>query len=136
MAIARQTLVSRRELIRAGALLASGCAFLPCGFAGASEEQTRPAPPMLASPGRSATIGLERVITFQPKIGLFTEQFFDLSTQTDFTYIGKNPVGIGQEFSFLCDGTNALEPMQHSTCWALMRPSVQRQVTHREAAPQ
>jgi len=104
MAIARQTLVSRRELIRTGALLASGCAFLPCGFAGASEEQDTSS---AANAGQSWTIGndrIRRVITFQPKIGLFTEQFFDLSTQTDFTYIGKNPVGIGQEFSFLCDG--------------------------------
>ncbi|MDR3735782.1 MAG: alpha-galactosidase [Acidobacteriaceae bacterium] len=101
-----RTLVSRRELILTGSLVASGCAILPWGFAGASETQEASSG---ADEGQSWTIGnnqIKRLITFQPKSGLFTEQFSDLATRTDFTFLGKNRAGMGQEFSFLCDGHN------------------------------
>jgi len=100
------TLISRRELIRTGALVTSGCALMPWGFAGASETQETSNG---ADASQSWTIGndrIQRLITFQPKSGLFTEQFSDLATQTDFTFLGKNRAGVGQEFSFLCDGHN------------------------------
>jgi alpha-galactosidase len=79
---------------------------MPWGFAGASETQETSNG---ADASQSWTIGndrIQRLITFQPKSGLFTEQFSDLATQTDFTFLGKNRAGVGQEFSFLCDGHN------------------------------
>jgi alpha-galactosidase len=101
---AARTLVSRRELIRTGSLMASGCALLPWRFAGASESQETSSGKDV---GQSWTIGNDRImrgITFQPKTGLFTGQFSDLSTHTDFILQGKPLIGGDREFSFLCNG--------------------------------
>jgi len=55
---ATRTLVSRRELIRTGSLVASGCALMPWGFAGASETQKTPGD---ADTGQSWTIGGDQI---------------------------------------------------------------------------
>ena len=99
-------LVSRRELIRTGALVASGCALLPWPFAEASTTQELSSS---ADAGQSWTIGndrIKRVVTFLPKTGLFTKQFSDLSTQAEFIHQGTAPLRMAQEFSFECDGHN------------------------------
>jgi alpha-galactosidase len=97
-------LVSRRELIRNGFLMASGCACAPWAF---SEALNGQASPSAADPANTWTIGndlIKRSIAYQPKTGLFTDQFSDLSTHADFILPGK--LRMGQEFSFLCNGHN------------------------------
>jgi len=96
--------ISRRELIRAGSLVASGCALLPWTFAGAAET---PKTSGDADASNTWAIGNNRImrsITFQPNTGLFTALLSDLATQTDFILPGKPRMGKAQEFSFQCDG--------------------------------
>jgi len=102
-----RTPISRRELIRTGSLVTSGYALLPWKFAGASETQKTSGG---TDAGHTWAIGNDRImrgITFQPKTGLFTEQFSDLATQTDFILPGTSLMSRAQEFSFLCDGQNS-----------------------------
>ena len=97
-----RTLVSRRELIRNGLLVASGCACAPGAFSQALNGQANPA---IADASQTWTIGnelIKRTIAFQPSAGLFTQQFSNLSTHAEFTAPGK--MRMGQEFSFLCNG--------------------------------
>ena len=97
-----RTFVSRRELIRNGLLVASGCACAPGAFSQALNGQANPA---IADASQTWAIGnelIKRTIAFQPNAGLLTQQFSNLSTHADFTAPGK--VRMGQEFSFLCNG--------------------------------
>jgi alpha-galactosidase len=98
-------LLTRRRLIRNGALVVSGslCTHSVPGFphieGGASSAGDNTA--------KSWTIGNElvkRVLTFVSDGGLFTEQFSDLSTRTDLIRSGKTRDHMGQEFSFVCNG--------------------------------
>jgi alpha-galactosidase len=95
-------LVSRRELIRNGMLVASGCAVAPLTLTKALYAQQNSA----ASDGSQTwTIGNDRIartIAFLPKKGLFTRQFSCASTHADF--IVPEKTHHGQEFSFLCNG--------------------------------
>jgi alpha-galactosidase len=96
-----QTLVSRRELIRNGLLVASGSVCAPRLFAEALNGQANPA----IAASQTWTIGnelIKRTISFQPQAGIFTQQFSNLSTHADFTAQGM--MRMGQEFSFLCNG--------------------------------
>jgi alpha-galactosidase len=97
-----RTFVSRRELIRNGLLVASGCACAPGAFSQALNGQANPA---IADASQTWTIGnelIKRTIAFHPNAGLFTQQFSNLSTHADFTAPGK--MRMGQEFSLLCNG--------------------------------
>src|ERR1035441_1428326 len=97
-----RTFVSRRELIRNGLLVASGCACAPGAFSQALNGQANPA---IADASQTWTIGnelIKRTIAFHPNAGLFTKQFSNLSTHADFTAPGK--MRMGQEFSLLCNG--------------------------------
>ena len=100
---AQKLWLSRRQLLRDGVLVTSGCACAPLiSFAQANES-------------KSWTIGndhIKRVITFQSGKGLFTTQLSALSTNTDFIAPGQTHMPVAQEFSFRCDetvcsGTNA-----------------------------
>jgi alpha-galactosidase len=91
-------LVSRRELIQSGLLMAAGCAATPKlfsvepGMGGDSVDVAR-----------TWTIGngsIRRTVAFRPKSGLFTQQFSDLTTHAEFILPGS----VNQEFSFVCNG--------------------------------
>jgi len=91
-------LVSRRELIRHGLLLAVGCAAGPSVLV--SEEAA-------AGEKRSWTIAngsISRTVAFRPGLGLWTERFSDLETGVDFIQPDKIRKGMAQEFLFQCNG--------------------------------
>src|ERR1035441_4523738 len=93
-----RTFVSRRELIRNGLLVASGCACAPGAFSQALNGQANPA---IADASQTWTIGnelIKRTIAFQPSAGLFTQQFSNPSTDRKSVVEGK--MRMGQEFSF------------------------------------
>lgn len=92
--------VNRRDLIRNGLLIASGCACAPLAFGEDSLPQTAP-----SGATQTWTIGnelIERILVYNPKAGLYTHQFNSLSTRIDFA-VQANP-SMGREFSFLCNG--------------------------------
>lgn len=97
-----QNFVNRRELIRNGLLLASGCVCTPWALGDDSPGQAASAIPQGS---RIWTIGNEqiaRTLVYSPKAGLYTHQFNSLSIHVDFTLQGNS--NMGAEFSFLCNG--------------------------------
>jgi alpha-galactosidase len=101
---AAEDLLSRRKLMQNGLLMAAGCAWRPSLFAAAQNVEAIPASEAAA---KTWTIGNDRIgrsISFQPKIGLFTQQLSDLSTHAEFILPGKKNTDLAQEFSFLCNG--------------------------------
>jgi alpha-galactosidase len=91
-------LVSRRELIRDGLLLAAGCAAGPSVLA--SEEPA-------AGEKKGWTIAngsISRTVAFQPSLGLWTDGFSDRETGADFIQPDRIRKGMAQEFYFLCNG--------------------------------
>jgi alpha-galactosidase len=85
-------------------LVASGCVCAPWAFGGTAETQGNP---VAGNAGKTWTIGneqIERVVNFQEKTGLFTQQLSDLLTHVDFVLPGKMRMGMAQEFSFQCNG--------------------------------
>jgi alpha-galactosidase len=97
---AARNLVSRRKLIQNGLLMATGCACAPWAFSETTAD---------AEGTKTWTIGndlIKRVLAFQPKAGLSTEQLSDLSTNTEFIRPGKMRWGRPVEFSFQCNGQN------------------------------
>lgn len=100
----QRTLLSRRSVIRGGLLAASGYAFWPRALGAAPRTDVSAGDHAAAS---SWTVGNDRVRrtqTFHPRIGLYTEQFSDLSTHAEFISAGKIHTNPGEEFSFLCNG--------------------------------
>ncbi len=93
-------MITRRELLRNGTLIASGSACARWAFATAGSGQ--------AMADKTWTIGndvVRRTLSFPAKSGLVTQQFSDLSTGVDLVTSGA-----AQEFSFQCNGqtcTNA-----------------------------
>jgi alpha-galactosidase len=101
---AEKTLVSRRRLIRNGLLMATSCVCRPWAFGETSDLRDNPG---VDGAGETWTIGndlVARTVTFQPKTGLSTERFSDLSTHVDFILPGEFRMDMAQEFSFLCNG--------------------------------
>ena len=93
--------ITRRRLLRNGALIASGSLGVPwaSGFAQGAEQ--------------TWTIGNElvkRVVAFHANRqvpvppGLFTQQLSDLSLDVDFILLGEMRTGTIEEFSFVCNG--------------------------------
>jgi alpha-galactosidase len=96
----QQIFVNRRELIRNGLLLASGCVCAPWAL---SEDS--PGQAAATGAAQSWTIGNEqiaRTLAYSPSAGLYTHQFSNLSTHIDFAL--KGSLGMGREFSFRCNG--------------------------------
>jgi alpha-galactosidase len=84
--------------------VASGCVCTPWSLSGAPGKPAASSP---QGPAQTWIIGnelIERIITFQPKAGLFTERLRDHSTDTDFIWRGKARWRAAREFSFLCNG--------------------------------
>jgi alpha-galactosidase len=101
---AAEALLSRRRLIQNGLLMAAGCAWRPSFFAAAQNAEDYPGSDTAT---KTWTIGNDRIgrtLAFQPKTGLFTQQFSDLSTHADFIQQGKINTDMAPEFSFLCNG--------------------------------
>ena len=91
--------LTRRQLLRDGAVFASGsmCAPWAGGLAQAAGTDA----------AQSWTIGNElvkRVVAFQAGAGLATTQISDLSIDQDFILRGKTRTGVQKEFSFVCNG--------------------------------
>jgi len=92
--------VNRRELIRNGLLMASGCVCARWALGKDSQQPTAP-----TDAAQTWTIGNEqiaRTLTYNPKAGLNTRLFSSLSTKTDFALPGRP--NMGPEFSFQCNG--------------------------------
>jgi alpha-galactosidase len=97
-----QNYVNRRELIRNGLLMASGCVCAPWALGEDSLQQANPA---ASGTDQSWTIGNEliaRTLVFSPNSGLYTHRFTSLSAHIEFAVIGSPDMG--QEFSFQCNG--------------------------------
>ena len=95
---AAQTRLTRRKLLRDGALIASGSMCMTWIPAVAQAP---------ANTDQRWTIGndlVKRTVSFQPKTGLTTEEFSDLSTGSNLIAQGKMRAGMAPEFSFLCNG--------------------------------
>lgn len=109
MMSAGQKRLSRRRMLRDGALMASGL-WMPWTLNMAwADGQT----PNAMNADQRWTIGNElvkRVVAFRSKLGdhtnsgLFTEQLSDLATGADLIGPGKMRVSMAQEFSFVCNG--------------------------------
>src|SRR5438094_266937 len=100
---ARRTGLTRRRLLRNGALMASGPLWAPWA---SSLTET-------ADDGQTWTIGndlVKRVIVFRPRtaapvnIGLFTREFSDLSIGASLVARATALTGAPGEFSFICNG--------------------------------
>jgi alpha-galactosidase len=86
--------VTRREVLRAGALLTAGVACRPSLLA----ETDQPA---------SWSIGnalIRRDLIYVPGTGLYTAQLADLATRTNLLAAASDPRAVAAEFSLFCDG--------------------------------
>jgi len=112
MSHAARALLSRRRLLRNGMLATTGCFCTPWAIGKALGDAQSP---QASIEGQSWTIGNElvkRVVVFEPKRGLLTQQFSHFPTHADFILPANIRMGMAQEFSFLCNdhncaGTNA-----------------------------
>ncbi len=97
-------LLTRRMLIRSGAVIAAGSLCPPWALGVTRDES---ASSDAGSAAKSWTIGNElvkRVVSFTSGAGVFTEQLSDLSTNAVLISGGKALHHGKQEFSFRCDG--------------------------------
>ena len=100
----RTKTLSRRRLIRNALMVASwgiGLPELVCKMAMARE------PVQPDSALQTWIIGnelIQRVISFKPRKGLFTERLFDLATHADFIVPREVRANMADEFSFECNG--------------------------------
>ena len=97
-------LLTRRRVIRSGAMIAAGSLCPHWAFSLAREQGGSGD---AGSAAKSWTIGNElvkRVVNFMPAAGVFTEQLSDLSTNSILISGGKTPHHGKHEFSFLCNG--------------------------------
>jgi alpha-galactosidase len=96
--------ISRRSLIRDGLLVATGSAWGPWASLGMrvkNEQNSR------GDGDESWTIDngiVSRTVRFDPGAGLVTRRFSDLSIDATFIAPVSTQGGMGQEFSFLCNG--------------------------------
>jgi alpha-galactosidase len=101
---APKTQISRRDLIRNGALVASGCAWTPRILGTAFHGQSAPGASNASQRWTVSNDRIKRTIAFDPTKGLFTEQLSDLSTHADFILPDHLNKAIAPEFSFECSG--------------------------------
>ena len=96
-------LVGRRRLLQSGMWAASAFACAPWTLRAAAALQDKPE----KIDGETWTIGnglITRTMVFQPKTGLYTRQFSNLSTHVGFILPDKVRASGSPEFSFLCSG--------------------------------
>jgi hypothetical protein len=96
--------ISRRSLIRAGLLVATGSAWGPWASAGIRDRNERSSG---GNGDESWTIDnglVSRTVRFEPGAGLVTQRFSDLSIGASFIVPATTRGSVGQEFSFLCNG--------------------------------
>lgn len=105
---AKEALLSRRKLIRNGVLVAAGCAWRPSFVASAQGLEGNSASGVAAKTWSIGNDRIARTIAFEPKTGLFTQQFTSLAAHAEFIEPGKIIAEMGQEFSFLCNGHHCI----------------------------
>ena len=113
---ASSALVSRRSLIRNGLLFVTNCVWTPWAFGSALATSGSS---NVDDSGRSWVIDnglISRTVTFQPKVGLFTERLSDLSTRADYILPATIRMEMAQEFSFSATTKPAQEPVPTSAC--------------------
>lgn len=96
--------ISRRSLIRAGLLVATGSAWEPWASAGMHVRNEQNSG---GDGDESWTIDngiVSRTVRFDPGAGLVTQRFSDLSIGAAFIVPATTQGRMGQEFSFLCNG--------------------------------
>ncbi len=96
--------VTRRTVIRNGLLVASSCVCKPWAFGAVPGVLENPSVDPTAQAWTIGNDQIARTVTFQPKTGLFTRQWSDLSTHVDFILPEKIRMSMASEFSFLCNG--------------------------------
>jgi alpha-galactosidase len=100
-------LLSRRELIQSGLLIASGCAASRSLLPSAPGVQDQSCAGKLSKTWTIGNSSIRRAIAFRPETGLVTLQLSDLGTQAEFILpvnLHRNfQRNLGQEFSFLCN---------------------------------
>ena len=104
MTDASRTTLTRRRLMRDGALAASGALCLPWARGSAAAEIRTDSGDDRSSRWTLENDQVKRVIAFQVERGLFTEQFSHLAAHADLIAAGSTAVETGPEFSFRCDG--------------------------------
>src|SRR5450631_71637 len=95
---------SRRRLIRDGALMVVAGSIRPALLCERAEAEDLKASDPAIQSWVIANGQIERAVSFNPKVGLYTNRLSDLTTRQNFIVPEKIRVDMAAEFSFQCNG--------------------------------